>query len=218
MENADILFSAFLLKWLKDGAPSMGPGFYANAAYDIKTSIVPCFEKNPVGLLKLTARDIESFFRYERQQNEATAQDLLQYHEAIAAALEYAVELGWIKTNPAEEVNPCVAARFPLQMRFWHVIRQLPNSRTGQKKALKLYASGQFLNCRWPDSNRHGLLRRILSAVRLPIPSHRQMRKLYTGSHQIASISRKTGGNSPGFLMSPGRTVPPRPPSGWAAP
>lgn len=108
LENTDILFSAFLMKWLKDGAPSMGPGFYANAAYDIKTSIVPYFEKNPVGLLKLTARDIESFFRYERQQNAATAQDLLQYHEAIAAALEYAVELGWIKTNPAEEVNPCV--------------------------------------------------------------------------------------------------------------
>ena len=193
MENADILFSAFLMKWLKDGAPSMGPGFYANAAYDIKTSIVPCFEKNPVGLLKLTARDIESFFRYERQQNAATAQDLLQYHEAIAAALEYAVELGWIKTNPAEEVNPCVAARFPLQMRFWHVIRQLPNSRTGQKKALKLYASGQFLNCRWPDSNRHGLLRRILSAVRLPIPSHRH----FNGAYYIG-FPRKKQGVKPG--------------------
>ncbi len=30
--------------------------------------------------------------------------------------------------------------------------------------------------CRWPDSNRHGLLARwILSPLRLPIPSHRQI-------------------------------------------
>ncbi len=31
--------------------------------------------------------------------------------------------------------------------------------------------------CRWPDSNRHGLPRRILSAVRLPIPSHRRLKQ-----------------------------------------
>ncbi len=108
MEDADMLFSAYLPKWLKDSASSMGPGYYADVSYDVKVSIIPYFQKNPIALLKLTAHDLEAYYRFERQQNEATAQDLLQYHEAINAALEYAVELGWIKANPADQVNPCV--------------------------------------------------------------------------------------------------------------
>lgn len=107
MENTEILFSDFLGKWLKDNTAFMRPGYYAEVSYDTKSCIIPYFEKYPVCLAKLTARELENFYRYERQQNDATAQDLLQYHEEIKSALSYAVELGWIKANPAERVNPC---------------------------------------------------------------------------------------------------------------
>lgn len=39
---------------------------------------------------------------------------------------------------------------------------------------LKKPAFSLVFSCRWPDSNRHGSLRMILSHVRLPIPPHRQ--------------------------------------------
>ena len=53
---------------------------------------------------------------------------------------------------------------------------QLAKSSTQHKKTLYLKNSKySVLSCRWPDSNRHGSLRMILSHVRLPIPPHRQL-------------------------------------------
>ena len=107
MDDADILFADFLVKWLKDAANTLSPRHYANFAYAVKSSLAPYFEKHPVSLLKLSARELENYYRYERQENEATAQDLLEYHEAVIAALEYAVQLEWLQNSPADQVNPC---------------------------------------------------------------------------------------------------------------
>ena len=107
IENADISLCDFFMKWLKDRAISMGARVYANYAYDVKTSIIPYFRKNPLTVPKVTPRELEAFYRFERQEEDATPEDLLQYHEAVTACLGYAEELGWIKENPAEEVNPC---------------------------------------------------------------------------------------------------------------
>ena len=69
MENADMLFTDFLSKWLKDKAVALGTSTYAEYAYDIKNYIMPYFQDHPIALLKMTARDLESFYRHERQQN-----------------------------------------------------------------------------------------------------------------------------------------------------
>ena len=107
MENSDMLFTDFLTKWLKDNAPTMAPGYYATISYDVMVTIIPYFEKHNIRLLDISAKEIENFYRNERTTNEANAQDLLQYHEAVKAALEYSVEIGWLQRNPAEQVNPC---------------------------------------------------------------------------------------------------------------
>ena len=107
LENADVPLCDFLLKWLKDRAVSMDPRVYANYAYDVKKSIYPYFRENLISVLKVTPKDLEAFYRYERREDDASTEDLLQYHEAITACLGYAEELGWIDTNPADEVNPC---------------------------------------------------------------------------------------------------------------
>ena len=107
MENADMLFTDFLSKWLKDKAVALGTSTYAEYAYDIKNYIMPYFQDHPIALLKMTARDLESFYRHERQQNEATANELLMYHEIIVAAFQYAVDLEWVKENIMAQVNPC---------------------------------------------------------------------------------------------------------------
>ena len=46
------------------------------------------FQAHPIALLKMTARDLENFYRHERQQNEATANELLMYHEVIVTAFQ----------------------------------------------------------------------------------------------------------------------------------
>ena len=71
------------------------------------SQIEPFFEKHPIGLLKMSGRDLEAFYRYERQEHEASSQELLQYHEIIVAAFQYAVELTWLKENPVAHINPC---------------------------------------------------------------------------------------------------------------
>ena len=43
-----------------------------------------------------------------------------------------------------------------------------------QHKIKKVLKTKDFFHCRWPDSNRHGVTRLILSQVRLPIPPQRQ--------------------------------------------
>src|SRR5699024_4445363 len=46
------------------------------------------------------------------------------------------------------------------------------------------------ISCRWPDSNRHGLIRLILSQVRLPIPPQRPVNRelSYHNSRLSASL------------------------------
>ena len=92
LENADVPFHVFLNKWLKENAFSFSPSTYAEYAYDVRSQIEPFFEKHPIGLLKMSGRDLEAFYRYERQEHEASSQELLQYHEIIVAAFQYAVE------------------------------------------------------------------------------------------------------------------------------
>ena len=123
IENANVPLCDFFQKWLKDRAISMGARVYANYAYDVKAYIAPYFRENPVSVLKVTSKELEAFYRFERQEDDATPEDLLQYHEAVTACLGYAEELGWIEENPAEEVNPC-ADQAPIL--FDEFIREWP--------------------------------------------------------------------------------------------
>lgn len=66
------------------------------------------FERKRLSLKALTPRDLETFFRYERQQEEATVQQLLDWHRELTDALQYAVDSNWLKANPVKTVDPCL--------------------------------------------------------------------------------------------------------------
>lgn len=106
IDNAAMSVSVFLQKWLKDRAHTMGASRYADYAYDVKVNISPYFDKQEITMEKLTVDALAGYFYYERTENKASVQTLLNRHEILMAALEYAVELGWLKENPAENVNP----------------------------------------------------------------------------------------------------------------
>ena len=68
-------------------------------------------EKNVVALcvaMHLPPCDLETFFRYERQQEEASVQQLLDWHRKLTDALQYAVDSNWLKANPVKTVDPCL--------------------------------------------------------------------------------------------------------------
>lgn len=106
-ENAGISLDDFLKKWLKDKATTMSAREYAGFAYAIKANINPYFKQHSVLLPQLTAKEIEQFFQHERTNADATPDELIFYHETLTTCLGYAVELGWLKANPAETANPC---------------------------------------------------------------------------------------------------------------
>ena len=80
LENADMPFHIFLSKWLKENAFSFSPSTYAEYAYNVRSQIEPFFEKHPIGLLKMSGRDLEAFYRYERQEHVAATHRLQNSH------------------------------------------------------------------------------------------------------------------------------------------
>lgn len=106
-ENAKMSFDTFALKWLKDKAITLPAREYADSAYTVKNSIIPFFVEHPKSVATITAKDLTEYFRDQRMTYQATIDELFDHHGVLMACLAYAVELGWLENNPAEQVHPC---------------------------------------------------------------------------------------------------------------
>ena len=88
---SDLPVSEYLNRWLRESVMNLPPETYGRYAYDLGRVVVPYFEKKRLSLKALSPRDLETFFRYERQQEEASVQQLLDWHKELTDALQYAV-------------------------------------------------------------------------------------------------------------------------------
>ena len=104
----DLSVPEYLTRWLRESVMNLSPDTYGRYAYDMGRVIIPYFERKRLSLKALTPRDLETFFRYERQQEEATVQQLLDWHRELTDALQYAVANNWLKVSPIKEVDPCL--------------------------------------------------------------------------------------------------------------
>ena len=104
----DLSVPEYLTRWLRESVMNLSPDTYGRYAYDMGRVIIPYFERKRLSLKALTPRDLETFFRYERQQEEATVQQLLDWHRELTDALQYAVDNNWLKVSPIKEVDPCL--------------------------------------------------------------------------------------------------------------
>ena len=104
----DLSVPEYLTRWLRESVMNLSPDTYGRYAYDMGRVIIPYFERKRLSLKALTPRDLETFFRYERQQEEATVQQLLDWHKELTDALQYAVDNNWLKVSPIKEVDPCL--------------------------------------------------------------------------------------------------------------
>ena len=104
----DLPVSEYFTRWLRESVMSLSPETYGRYAYDMGKVIMPYFEKKQLSLKALAPRDLETFFRYERQQEEATVQQLLDWHKELSDAFQYAISNNWLKVSPIKEVDPCL--------------------------------------------------------------------------------------------------------------
>ena len=120
MENADMLFTDFLSKWLKDKAVTLGTSTYAEYAYDVKNYIVPYFQEHPIALLKMTARDLENFYRHERQQNELQTSCCCTMRSSLRPFSMRSIWNGSGKTSWPRSIPARMKPRFCLRIFCWN--------------------------------------------------------------------------------------------------
>lgn len=101
MQKGDILFTDFLLKWLRVAKSTVKLTTYASYEMMATRIIIPYFETLNIKLKELTTEDIQEF--YSAQLERVSANTVIHYHAVIHRALKYAVKIKTIQSNP--EVN-----------------------------------------------------------------------------------------------------------------
>ena len=103
MQKGDILFTDFLLKWLRVAKSTVKLTTYASYEMMATRIIIPYFETLNIKLKELTTEDIQEF--YSAQLERVSANTVIHYHAVIHRALKYAVKIKTIQSNPAENVE-----------------------------------------------------------------------------------------------------------------
>lgn len=105
-DEAPILFTDFLEEWLEMMKNSLEVTTYASYCMSIRRSIIPYFQDK-----KLTLQDLEKHPKYiqDYYQNELnaglSANTVIHRHANIRKCLQYAFQIGLIKSNPADRVE-----------------------------------------------------------------------------------------------------------------
>ena len=103
MQKGDILFTDFLLKWLRVAKSTVKLTTYASYEMMATRIIIPYFETLNIKLKELTTEDIQEF--YSAQLERVSANTVIHYHAVIHLALKYAVKIKTIQSNPAVNVE-----------------------------------------------------------------------------------------------------------------
>lgn len=103
MQKGDILFTDFLLKWLRVAKSTVKLTTYASYEMMATRIIIPYFETLNIKLKELTTEDIQEF--YSAQLERVSANTVIHYHAVIHRALKYAVKIKTIQSNSAVNVE-----------------------------------------------------------------------------------------------------------------
>ena len=101
--SPDMLFSDYMLYWLKIIRTSVEPTTWSSYCFNVKDHIVPYFEPTGITLGRLKASHIQSFYLHELKTLKATS--VIKQHANMHKALKYAVKLDLIPGNPVDKVE-----------------------------------------------------------------------------------------------------------------
>lgn len=105
--SGDILFTAFMSDWLEMMKNSIEPTSYASYFYCVERRINPYFEKKhpKLKLQELKPKHIQDYYTYELNKLGISANTVIHHHANIRKALQYAVQIDLIATNPADRIQ-----------------------------------------------------------------------------------------------------------------
>lgn len=107
LNKSEMPFVDFLKEWLehhKNNIASTSYSEYKNIIYRI---IVPYFEEHEKGLtlFDLQPQHIQVFYSYRMREHNTGARTIVKYNAVIHRALDYALRMKHIETNPADSVE-----------------------------------------------------------------------------------------------------------------
>lgn len=105
--EAEKLFSDFILEWLEMMKSSVDETTYAGYSSSIKKRIAPYFAEKGYTLkdLENNPKYIQDYYQYELTTNKVTTNTVIHRHANIRKCLQYAFQIGLIRSNPADRVE-----------------------------------------------------------------------------------------------------------------
>ena len=105
--STQILFTDFLLDWLRMMEANVRLSTYAGYSKAIKNRIIPYFEQVHPGLrlVDVTAKQIQDYYTHEALDNHLSVATIRRRHANIRKALQYAYRTDLIPSNPAVKVE-----------------------------------------------------------------------------------------------------------------
>ena len=105
--DIEILFCDFILEWLEMMKSSVDLNTYAGYLSSAKSSIVPYFKEKGYTLRDLedNPKFIQDYYSYEMNVVGLTSNTVIHRHANIRKCLQYAFQVGLIKSNPADRVE-----------------------------------------------------------------------------------------------------------------
>lgn len=100
-----ILFSDFMLSWLEVMKNSIELTTYASYSDCVKNRVVPYFKEKGILLTELQPKHIQDFYQYQMNERKVSASTVIHYHANIRKALQYAVKIDMIPSNPADKIE-----------------------------------------------------------------------------------------------------------------
>lgn len=152
--SPDMLFSDYMLYWLKIIRPAVQETTWSSYNFNVKSHIVPYFEPTGITLGGLQARHIQSFYLHELETLKATS--VLRQHANLHKALKYAVKLDLIPGNPVDKVERPKPEKYMAAYYTAEEIEQLFEAARGHRLELIIQFAafyglrrGEVLGLRW---------------------------------------------------------------------
>ncbi|WP_147564851.1 tyrosine-type recombinase/integrase [Clostridium tyrobutyricum] len=105
IEDENILFSDFMLSWLEMMKNNIEVTTYASYSNCVKKRVAPYFKEKKILLKDLQPKHIQTYYQHELNDNKISANTVIHYHANIRKALQYAVKIDMIPSNPADKVE-----------------------------------------------------------------------------------------------------------------
>lgn len=107
LDRSDMPFVDFLWEWLDHHKYSIASTSYVEYRNIIDRVIIPYFNEyeNGLTLFDLEPQHIQNLYRYRMDEHGTGSRTIVKYNAIIHRALDFAVKMKRIKTNPADSVE-----------------------------------------------------------------------------------------------------------------